>query len=244
MVTRLHAFALATALSLPAAGIAAPPATIDLHLSADVTVDVDGRIQSLQWTEQQGLQAAVAQRIEGAIRGWEFEPGKVNGKAAETRTALGVHVVASDTPDGRVLLRFAKAATGPRKTAMVPPRYPEAGVRAGVSAKVVMTVDVAADGSVTVAESRFEGSKGTRGRAAFLQATEKAVQAWTFRPETVGGHGVASRVEVPVTFCLSSSRWCEQQAESADARLAVPSGTPVALDSAVALKTDIRAQQI
>ena len=240
----LYPWLLAVALSFPGAAIAAEPASIDVFLSADVTVDAQGRVQSLQWSEAQGLRALVAQRIDATVRGWQFEPGKINGIPTETRTGLSVRVVASDAPDGDVRLRFAQARTGPAKVMLVPPRYPFSASKSGVSAKFVVTVDVAEDGSVSLFDSTFLGNRGERGRAALQAAVEAAVQEWRFVPETVAGHPVTTRLRIPVEFCLPHSDWCRQETMSRNAGLDVPAGTPVALDSAVQLKTDILAQQI
>jgi TonB family protein len=244
MKKRVTALALALVLAMPVAGAAAAPASIDVLLVADVTVDAGGRIRSLRWGEQQGLHALVAQRIEAAVRQWQFEPGKVDGVAAETRTQLSVHVVASDAPGGGVDLRFVTARTGPTTVRLGPPRYPMSAYNSQVSAEFLVTVAVTEDGSPSLIGASFTGSRGDVGRAALEAAVEAVVREWTFVPETVAGHPVSTRLQVTVEFCRPGSNWCEQQRKSRSKALDVPPGTPVALDSAVQLKTDILAQQI
>jgi len=80
---------------------------------------------------------------------------------------------------------------------LAPPRYPADAVSARVTGRVVLIVDVAADGSVSGA--RVEKSEPA---GVFDQATLDAVKNWTFKPAMKDGEPVAGRVRVPVEFAM------------------------------------------
>jgi TonB family protein len=76
-----------------------------------------------------------------------------------------------------------------------PPKYPADAAASKTTGKVVLIIDVAADGSV--ADARVEKSEPA---GVFDQATLEAVQRWKFEPATENGKPVAGRIRVPVTF--------------------------------------------
>jgi protein TonB len=79
-----------------------------------------------------------------------------------------------------------------------PPAYPEIARRRGQQGRVVLRVDVSAEGmpvTVTVAESS--------GYASLDAAALTAVQRWRFVPATRGGAPVPAVADVPVRFRLT-----------------------------------------
>lgn len=78
---------------------------------------------------------------------------------------------------------------------MNPPRYPVAAAQQGVSGKVLLVVDVAADGSVRGVEIEKSEPAGV-----FDAATLEAVKQWRFEPALENGKPVAGRVRIPVDF--------------------------------------------
>jgi protein TonB len=79
-----------------------------------------------------------------------------------------------------------------------PPRYPEAARRRGEQGRVVLRVDVSADGApidVTVTE----GS----GFPSLDAAALGAVRQWRFVPAMRGGTPVAAVAQVPIRFRLA-----------------------------------------
>ncbi|MDN5782250.1 MAG: TonB family protein, partial [Luteimonas sp.] len=78
---------------------------------------------------------------------------------------------------------------------LAPPKYPAEAAANKVSGKVVLLVDVAADGSVV--DARVEKSEPA---GVFDQAALDAAKEWNFKPETKAGKPIAGRVRVPVTF--------------------------------------------
>ncbi len=93
------------------------------------------------------------------------------------------------------------AAGKPSAAAAIPaartpaPPYPPAAIAAKQSGKVVLLIDVAADGSVSDVKVETSTPAGV-----FDQATIDAARTWTFKPRIESGKPVAGRVRVPVTF--------------------------------------------
>ena len=76
-----------------------------------------------------------------------------------------------------------------------PPAYPKAAADAGISGKVVLIVDVAADG--TVANVQVEKSEPA---GVFDANALAAVRKWLFKPATKDGKPVGGRIRVPIEF--------------------------------------------
>lgn len=89
----------------------------------------------------------------------------------------------------------AGASVDIRSKAMAPPKYPADAAANRITGKVVLLIDVAADGSV--ADARVEKSEPA---GVFDQVTLDAVKRWKFEPAMQDGKPVAGRVRVPVSF--------------------------------------------
>jgi TonB family protein len=224
------------------AAVAKSPETVDLWLTADITIDASGRMTSLAWRDKTALHALAAERIENRVRAWEFEPAKVDGRPVDTRTGLSIHLVAMDHPSGGATLRFRGANTGPWSEALLAPKYPENAARGNAHALVTAVLDVGTDGKPTIVSLEVESSSRNHGKA-FEKASEAAIESWRFHPEVVAGQAVRTRVTVPITFCVEPSRWCQNMARTRGPN-APPAGEPIALDSAVVLKTDVADSEI
>ena len=79
----------------------------------------------------------------------------------------------------------------------LPPVYPEAARRRGQQGRVVVRVEVSADGRA-LSVNIEQGS----GYASLDEAAENAVQKWRFVPATQGGAPVPATAEVPIHFKL------------------------------------------
>lgn len=82
-----------------------------------------------------------------------------------------------------------------RSKAMAPPKYPADAAANRITGKVMLLIDVAADGSV--ADARVEESEPD---GVFDQVTLDAVKQWKFEPAMKDGKPAAGRVRVPVSF--------------------------------------------
>lgn len=76
-----------------------------------------------------------------------------------------------------------------------PPSYPRAAAEGSMGGKVVLLIDVAADGSVVDAVVESSSPAGV-----FDAATVEAAKQWKFQPPMENGKAVAGRVRVPVDF--------------------------------------------
>lgn len=75
------------------------------------------------------------------------------------------------------------------------PAYPKDANAKGIDGKVVMVIDVAADGSVKSARVETSEPSGI-----FDAAALEAVKEWKFNPATKNGKAIGSKVRVPITF--------------------------------------------
>ena len=114
-----------------------------------------------------------------AFAAWASQPSTAQeGQAAKQRVEA---TVVPDTYVGRIQ--------------MSPPPYPKAAADAGISGKVVLIIDVAADG--TVANVQVERSEPAGVFDANALAT---VRKWLFKPATKDGKPVGGRIRVPIEF--------------------------------------------
>jgi hypothetical protein len=208
----------------------------ELWLKADIVIDADGRIASLEWREDRKPLQAIARKLEPEVRDWTFEPGTVQGVPAETSTRLTVRLGLDEADDGAVAVRIRGAHTGAYIDALTPPRYPPEGFRRGVEANIVSTIEVSADGNVSIGDMDFTGSRDQIARDDFLEAAKAAILTWRVQPEHVGGHAVATRMQIPMSFCIDTGgKWCAKHAFREAKGGPVPPETPIALESAVRL---------
>jgi hypothetical protein len=239
--------ALALALLFVPSARAADLPVREVWLTADVTVDAQGRIEALEWVQGEALEHLVAPRIEAKVRAWEFTPGAIDGVAAPTQTSLSVQVRAEALADGGLALKFLDAFTGPRVVSLTAPRYPKGAIRQGFDAQAMVDFEVLADGSVKVHDVEV----ATNGKAGvFAAAVREHAATWRYRPELVGDRVLPVRRKSPVWFCVQGGArsWCDKRkaelAAKAAARTAEEAAAAAASQSAVALRTDIRAQDI
>jgi outer membrane biosynthesis protein TonB len=233
--TALLALALTTALVTPAFADS-PPAVVatasqTVFLKAVVHVDAAGHITALDWGTYQGLQAKVARELDTIVRTWEFVPGTVNGVAMDTRSELHVMVRADALPDGTATLTVTEAKTGPGGSFDLIPRAPIEAMRGSDDAIVDLTYAVDTDGRATVTSLDV---RATGNKRAFEAAIRAAVRGWRFVPESVGGRAQAATGKLKYKMCIetctikSPPGWWDENK----------------LDSALALKTDVRGLRI
>lgn len=218
---------------------------IELWVKAAVTISPEGGITALRWDgTPKPVVASVQAGIEPKVRGLSFEPGRIDGVAAETETTLSLKLVLLERPDRSMGIRIAEASTGAAALEMAPPSYPASQLMSGGEAEVVSEIEIGRDGGVTLLDASYRGnSKRQSSRKEFLDSSIEAIRGWKYRVERVGGHPVAARMSIPIQFCLSPSKrpWCdgsEGATRSANGRQG-PAGEAVALDSVARLKTDL-----
>ncbi|RYZ73284.1 MAG: hypothetical protein EOP91_05655 [Lysobacteraceae bacterium] len=203
---------------------------------ARIVLDAAGQLGSLEWVGTRPEERLVTAPLEAMVRKWEFEPGMLDGVPAVTETGLLLQVTMRKTAEGGIALQIGEARTGAFGLQKTPPAYPSDQLRRGTQAHLLMLAAVDAEGKVTSATiTEYEGSSLARNtRLDFEAAAVKASRAWTYRTELVAGKGVATTMEVPISFCLESA-WCERN-PFRKTRLPSPSGMAVATESVARIR--------
>ena len=208
-------------------------------LRANIVLDAAGNLTSIEWLNTKPSAQFVTSRLEDVVRGWSFEPGKLNGVPAITHTGLSLDITVKKTARDTFVLNIDDARTGAVYKTQDPPFYPGNQARMGASAYIVLALDTDEAGKVVSATvTDYAGNSGNRSsRRDFEAAALNAVNSWTYQPEIVGGKALASKLSVPISFCMDS--WCAEHERklAASGKDLVPSGTSVALDSAVKILT-------
>lgn len=233
--------ALGALLGIPMlASAAGPTRPVDLTMSWIVTVDKDGKLGAMTPTEDRNK--GLYQRLEAGIRKyWVFQPGKVNGKPEATDTTLTVHATLEPV-DSFYRVRVRDAETGPRYDKIVAPKYPDDALMSRRGGGVLLEVKYDATGKITDAKS-IAGGEPKPGpdvdRAAVI-----AVKQWMFKPETVGGHGLAGKALVPLCFAPVPAMQKNCRWETAQTKKPLDADRPLALSSALHIDTDVTAQEL
>lgn len=236
-MTRTSTFTVALALAWALTPAGAAPKDADdvmLWVAAEVEISPEGTITALQWKDTREAMRLITARIEPAVRAWRFESGTVNGVPQPTITHLSLRLRAEQAGD-TVAIHVDHASTGAKSSLLAPPRYPLSAARANADAVIVADVAVAEDGTTTVESIDFRGNRPGY-RRQFVEATEAAIAQWSFVPERVGGRPLATRMQIPVTFCITTMD-CAHKYPAPDGERPRPGppGQPVALESAVRL---------
>lgn len=209
-------------------------------LRARIVLDATGKLASLEWIGTRPNDRLVTAPLETLVRGWEFEPGKLDGIPATTETGLLLHVKLGSTAEGGIMLEIDDARTGGIAQTQDPPAYPRDALARGIQAHVLMQVETNASGGFASASILdYESSSTARNaRKDFESAALVAVRSWSYRPEQVGGKGLAAVFRVPVSFCITEA-WCGRTTDAAPEfrRTASPPGMAVAIDSVVRIRT-------
>jgi TonB family protein len=227
--------------SLVAVAHAGKPESFRREITWTLSLDADGKIAHLVPIDPKYL-PEVRKEIEPIVRTWHFTPGKINGKPAPTETTLWVTVLfdADSTNSKNYQAHIASASTGPRYEHVVEPRYPETAQHMHAGGEVMVWITFDAEGRVTSAKN-YPDMTADHIPPELVEAATEAVKKWTFRPEVVDGHGIASEALVP--FCFQPrGRECHWKPRP-DKR-PFHTGEAVALSSVVGVDTGEAARQL
>lgn len=224
------------ALCAPAS--ARTPEPMELRAGLTVQVDASGKVSAVQLMEKDAerLPATIREPLLADARAWSFDPALRNGQPVPSSTHVFLTLRADpvDAKGDAWALRITRASNGPAVERPEAPRYPMNAIRNGAVARVVVEVDVAADGSVEEARVVEVESSKSRYNDDFVDATLATVDSWRFTPEQVAGQPIAGTVQVPTTYCISG-RECfptDDPAQPVD-------GEPVALAPVTRLRTEL-----
>lgn len=198
-------------------------AEMSMALSGSIDVAADGSVSKLVLDQRAMLAPGIASFVEGAIRGWQFEPTLRDGKPVAIHAPLRVRLRGKEQDDGNYQISMTsvdfseydpKATDSVTQKHMPPPRYPEDAFRNGGQGDVLLLVKIARDG--TVADVIAEQVNMTvvapertmaRMRDILAKASISGARKWTFVPPTTGEDSTLDSwtVRVPVTFALNNS---------------------------------------
>lgn len=168
-------------------GLSASVEPVDFHgeLAYDIAMRVerDGKlVDTPRMVVRDGKRASLRQGSEsdGHFRGVE----------------IGMAVTARDPAAALKRARpFESPSMQPAAALPAAPTYPQAALAQGIDGKVVLILDIGADGSVDNAVVEQSEPAGV-----FDAAALEAVKRWKFTPKVQDGKPVASRVRIPVEW--------------------------------------------
>lgn len=205
--------------------------------SAKVEIDATGAVTSVE--PLGSLSPALQDMVRSQVRAYRFEALLRNGTKVPGTTYVNLGGCAVPNGDGyKVSLDYKSA--GPRfiGTGFLPPKYPANAYRSGYEADAVVTYLVEPDGTAAVEGIRYKGK--SRGNTYFDEAIKDWVAKFRYEPEMIAGHGISTKLEVPVTFEMGDISLREFKAKeiarrkgSAECMAAASTGElePVAVDS-------------
>ena len=157
-----------------------------------VDVDAEGGVSGLKIDRSSGDPRLDSAALEAASR-WKFKPGIKGGKpiAGQVRVPVQFAMHEPSQPEADAGERPAQII------AAQPPKYPKAAAENRVEGRVMLIVDIAADGSVTGATV-----DRSAGDASLDAAALEAVRQWRFQPALKDGKAVAGKVRVPIDFAM------------------------------------------
>lgn len=215
-----------------------------LHVKAsttwNVSLDAEGHVVKLEQTSH--VKPLLSEPLERAIRSWEFLPGHVDGVAAATETTLQVGITLDPVGEKGYAVRVDSVNMGGGFAKTNAPHFPASALRGGskgMAALAVVEARYDEAGKVIAAELAPGAPKVDR---AIGNAAVKSVQGWTFQPESVGGHGLAATVYVPICFTVAPQGNKAPDCPSwtpPGAHVAVADGGSFAPEPAATLKSDV-----
>lgn len=231
-------------LTLFAAGAAAAEEAkpIQVELTWRIALDAQGHVTRIDAARKQPVDKLpqIRTRLEQEIRGWQFGTGTVNGQPAPTETGLQVTATLLPKDKDSLEIRIDHAGTGVSLAHVVPPHYPPNAVMKHETGQVVLRIGYDAAGKVTSAELDPSAPKAP---LSLVKASITAAQAWTFQPETVGGHAITGYAITP--FCYTLARLGSSHTEGKcdwkrpDTAESVGEGQALAVNPSARLQTDV-----
>lgn len=174
----------------------------DVHvdISWRITLDAQGHVTTLTAAPHERVDRIpqIRTRLEQAVRSWQFLPGMVDGKPAETQTGLYVSATLTPASDNSLRIKLDHASVGGALVSPIPPHYPTEAIRRHQQGEVVLRVAYDATGKITSASIYPDSPTAA---PLLVKASINTVEKWRFNPEMVGGHGVSGEAVVP--FCYS-----------------------------------------
>ena len=219
---------------------AAQAATDNVAIDASwrITIDPQGHVTTMTAASTERIDhiPQIRTRLEQAVRNWQFLPGLVDGKPAETQTRLHLSITLIPTSDNSLQIKVDRANLGGELVSQIAPRYPAEAIRHQQQGEVVLRVAYDTTGKVTSA-TIFPGSPVAA--PLLVDASVNIARKWQFTPEIVGGHGVAGEVVTPFCYSLGRHRGTHCDWKRPGDSDALRDGETLALNPAAKLLTEV-----
>ncbi|MGH8025755.1 MAG: TonB family protein, partial [Pseudoxanthomonas sp.] len=167
--------------------------------SAELVLHVSpaGEVSRVEIEHVSPTDAFTQQDADDLTNGMRFRARIQDGAAVATLVRTSVHFAPSSDAleNPPAWFRPAKSDKDVQAMATPAPAYPNLAEGAHVSGKVLLLLDVAADGSVSNVVVEQAEPAGV-----FDAAAVAAAKVWKFSPALIDGKPVAGRVRVPITF--------------------------------------------
>jgi hypothetical protein len=210
----LRKIACAVVFTIGAAGIASAQHSavpvIELTAGGEIQIAPDGHVSD--YLLKTHLAPAVAQALDHAVRSWHFEPIAVDGRAVAAKTTMTIQLHGEPKSGGDTYsLSVSSVHFGVlTKAKQVLPEYPYDAVQARLGARVVLHLQIDADGNVVqalpgqtslTARARSE-HEAELWRRRFEKASIAAALQWHYDPsESIDGKPMANRYAIaPIVF--------------------------------------------
>jgi protein TonB len=161
-------------------------------LRVKLNVDANGAVLDIMPEEK--VNPANLPAIREAVQQWRFTPARQNGHSVAAEVVVPI-LCQAPPRSGPGTAATVAPATNARPIKRVPPEYPSALRRAGVSGHAIVDFDVDVNGDVrdAIAVSATD--------PAFAQPAVAAISQWKFEPaRRADGHPVEQHQRVPVVF--------------------------------------------
>jgi len=154
-----------------------------------VAIDAQGGVIGTKIERSSGDARLDAAAQEAAAK-WRFTPAMKQDQPIASKVRVPVEFAMDEPADAQ-----AAGERPARIAATMPPAYPAAAKKQGISGNVVLLVDVDAQGKPTHVAIERSSPAGV-----FDAAALDAVRQWRFEPALRQGQPVAGRVRVPLDF--------------------------------------------
>lgn len=161
-------------------------------LDGTIDIDISGKAKNLKLASNAAYAQAVRPAIEHSLSQWQFASAQSNGQPVEATVNIGFVVQVAPNFKAKVQNNSKQPEAVSRKE----PIYPAAMRNSGLVGEVTLQFIVNTDGKViepTVLRSNNPG---------FEQAAIEAILKWKFKPGTVDGMPVKTRMQLPISFNL------------------------------------------